>query len=318
MRGVDEEEHGLVREQAARRLEVQLEHGVDAEAASDPLVGERRVDVAVAEHGGAAGEGRGDHPLDQLRAGRGEQGGLGPGDDLLVAVEDDLADGLAELGAARLASRDDFAALRLERALEELDLRRLARAVEALEGDEHAGQHREEPGRVGRNGAPVDYPVQANRWRTRALLFAAIATLELLALVGVGSLVAARLLAGEVETAARARELPATKRDTPAPTSPKRPVLERTETSVVVLNGNGISGAAGEAAGRLRTLTYVVAGAGNAPRTDYAKTIVEYRPGYEREARRLAADVGVKLVGPLDGLRAKDLMGAHLALVLGR
>ena len=164
----------------------------------------------------------------------------------------------------------------------------------------------------------MDYPVQANRWRTRALLFAAIATIELLALVGLGSLVAARLLAGEVETVARAREQLPTTRHTPAPTSPKRPLLERTETSVVVLNGNGISGAAGEAAGRLRTLTYVVAGAGNAPRTDYAKTIVEYRAGYEREARRLAADVGVKLVGPLDGLRAKDLMGAHVALVLGR
>lgn len=163
----------------------------------------------------------------------------------------------------------------------------------------------------------MDYPVQANRWRTRALLFAAIATLELLALVGLGSLAAARLLSGEVETVVRARELP-TRPETPAPTSPKRPVLERAETSVVVLNGNGISGAAGEAAGRLRTLTYVVAGAGNAPRTDYAKTIVEYRAGYEREAKRLAADVGVKLVGPLDGLREPDLMGAHVALVLGR
>ena len=72
----------------------------------------------------------------------------------------------------------------------------------------------------------MDYPVQTNRWRTRALLFAAIATLELLALVGVGSVVVARLLAGEVETAARARELPATKRETPAATSPKRPVLD--------------------------------------------------------------------------------------------
>ena len=163
----------------------------------------------------------------------------------------------------------------------------------------------------------MDYPVQPNRWRTRALLFAAIATLELIALVGIGSVVVARLLAGEVETVVRARELPATKRETPAPTSPKRPVLDRAATSVVVLNGNGIAGAAGQAAGRLRTLTYVVAGAGNAPRTDYAKTIVEYRAGYEREARRLAADVGVKLVGPLDGLRAKDLMGAHVALVLG-
>jgi hypothetical protein len=43
-----------------------------------------------------------------------------------------------------------------------------------------------------------------------------------------------------------------------------------------------------------------------------------YRPGFEREAKRLAADLRVKLVGPLDGLRAPDLMGAHLAVVIGR
>ena len=54
------------------------------------------------------------------------------------------------------------------------------------------------------------------------------------------------------------------------------------------------------------------------PFTDYAKTIVEYRAGYPREAQRLAADVGVTLVGPLDGLREPDVVGAHVALVLGR
>jgi hypothetical protein len=162
----------------------------------------------------------------------------------------------------------------------------------------------------------VDYPVRSDRWRSRALLFAAIATLELLALVGLGSIAAGRLLSGQVETVARAREQPV--RHTLAPTSTDRPLIESADTSVVVLNGNGIAGAAGEAAGRLRELTYVVAGAGNAPRTDYTKSIVEYRAGFEREARRLAADVGVKLVGPLDGLREADLMGAHVALVLGR
>ncbi len=42
-----------------------------------------------------------------------------------------------------------------------------------------------------------------------------------------------------------------------------------------------------------------------------------YRKGYQPEANRLAKDVGVKLVGPLDGLREPQLMGAHIALVVG-
>jgi hypothetical protein len=42
-----------------------------------------------------------------------------------------------------------------------------------------------------------------------------------------------------------------------------------------------------------------------------------YRPGYAGEAARFARDLRVKIVSPLDGLRLKDLMGAHVALVLG-
>ena len=162
----------------------------------------------------------------------------------------------------------------------------------------------------------MDYPIQTNRWRTRALVLAAVAVLELLVLVSLGVYAAGGVLAGEVATVAREHELPV--RKVVQPTAPDRPLLERAETSVVVLNGNGISGAAAEGATRVRAFAYVVTGAGNAPRTDYAKTMVMYREGYEREAQRLAADLKVKVVGPLDGLRAKDLMGAHLALVLGR
>ena len=50
------------------------------------------------------------------------------------------------------------------------------------------------------------------------------------------------------------------------------------------------------------------------PREDHRRVPRRLSP----EAQRLAADVHVKLVGPLDGLREPDLMGAHVALVLGR
>lgn len=162
----------------------------------------------------------------------------------------------------------------------------------------------------------MDYPIQTNPWRTRALVLAALAGLELLVLIGLGAYAAGSMLADEVATVARAHELPV--RKAAVPTAPDRPLLERTETSVVVLNGNGIAGAAAANATRVRGLTYIVTGAGNAPRSDYAKTMVMYRRGYDREAKRLAADLKVRVVGPLDGLRAKDLMGAQLALVLGR
>ena len=56
---------------------------------------------------------------------------------------------------------------------------------------------------------------------------------------------------------------------------------------------------------------------GNAPRSDYRRTLVLFRPGREAEARRLAADLKVSIVAPLDGMTTKQLLGAHVALVLG-
>jgi hypothetical protein len=85
---------------------------------------------------------------------------------------------------------------------------------------------------------------------------------------------------------------------------------------VLVLNGNGRQGAAGQQAISLQVLGYAVAATGNAKRTD-AATIVMYRPGYRPEAVRLARDTGIKLVGPLDGLRTADLKGSQLAVIVG-
>jgi hypothetical protein len=42
-----------------------------------------------------------------------------------------------------------------------------------------------------------------------------------------------------------------------------------------------------------------------------------YRHGYEAEGRRLARDLHVHVVGPLDGLKLSALRGAKLAVVLG-
>jgi hypothetical protein len=103
----------------------------------------------------------------------------------------------------------------------------------------------------------------------------------------------------------------------PAKTEARAAPLPRADTSVVVLNGNGRTGAAGAAADRVHELGYLVAGTGNAGRSDYARTIVMYRPGRKAEGQRLAKDIGAKVVGPLDGLRLRDLMGAQVAIILG-
>lgn len=158
------------------------------------------------------------------------------------------------------------------------------------------------------------HPLPLRPWKTAAVVASAIAVVELgvLVVLAVGAL--AKPVAHEAQRVAVERTIP-----TPAPA--KRPApneaLPRSETSVVVLNGNGIAGAAGTAAARVKSLGYVVGSVGNAPRSDYRRTLVLYRPGREAEARRLAADLKVKIVAPLDGITTTQLLGAHVALVLG-
>ena len=79
-----------------------------------------------------------------------------------------------------------------------------------------------------------------------------------------------------------------------------------------------MAGAAGTAADRVHAKGYVVAATMNASRNDFTRSIVMYRRGYEPEAKRLAHDLGVRIVGPLDGLRTTELWGAQLALIVGR
>lgn len=159
----------------------------------------------------------------------------------------------------------------------------------------------------------------ARPWRTRALVASAVAALELVVIVAAGVALLGEPLSRQVRQIAEARAPAAVDRARPAPrrSVPATPRLARGQTSVLVLNGNGVAGAANAAGSRVHELGYIVAGTGNAPRTDYPRTLVMYRPGREGEGRRLARDLGIRVVAPLDGMEADDLMGAHVVVVLG-
>jgi hypothetical protein len=86
---------------------------------------------------------------------------------------------------------------------------------------------------------------------------------------------------------------------------------------VLVLNGNRVQGAASREAALLQSAGYRIAGAENAQRHDYARSMVLYVPGWAKEARRLARDTGIRLVAPVDGLRRAALKGSKTVVILG-
>ena len=172
--------------------------------------------------------------------------------------------------------------------------------------------------------APLPSPDALVRpWRTATLVASLVAAIELVLLVGAAMLLLAKPLAHAVQRHAEAAAL------APAePTKKAKAIVHklkkvppakhtRSHTGVFVLNGNGRNGAASAEAATLSGLGYRVPGKGNAKRQDYATSVVMYRRGWEAEGRRLARDLHVKVVGPLDGLSASTLHGAPLVIVLG-
>jgi hypothetical protein len=159
-------------------------------------------------------------------------------------------------------------------------------------------------------------------WRTATLVASLVAAIELVLLLGAGFLLLAKPLAHAMQKHAAATAFAPAKKHTSAPVIHKQspiglPKLLRSQTGVFVFNGNGRAGAASSEAGKLSNLNYLVPGTGNAKRQDYATTVVMFRKGFQAEAVRLAHDLNVKIVGPLDGLKTSALRGAQLAIVLG-
>ena len=170
--------------------------------------------------------------------------------------------------------------------------------------------------------APLTAPDALIRpWRTATLVASLVAAVELVLLLGAAVLLLAKPLSHAMQHQAQSAALAAPEKAAVAAVHAKQvvslPKLTRDETKVFVLNGNGRSGAAAAEASKLGTLGYHVPGTGNAARSDYATTVIMYKPGFRGDGIRLARDMHVQVVGPLDGLKPAALHGAQLAILLG-
>jgi hypothetical protein len=162
---------------------------------------------------------------------------------------------------------------------------------------------------------PASFP-----WRTATLVVGVIATVELFALIGIGAVQLApkKHATSSATASAAAAPRPAhVVHKHKAPRVATHSLRARAAVNVLVLNGNGVQGAAGAEASRLRIAGYRVGGARNAARHNYARSMVLYVPGWIKEARRLAHDTGFRLVAPVDGLRPSMLRGSKLVVILG-
>jgi hypothetical protein len=172
----------------------------------------------------------------------------------------------------------------------------------------------------------VDHPLPApdalvRPWRTAAYLAGAIAAVELLLLLVIGGGKLTGFVADRIELAAKNEALAPAQQQRAKPVTRKpasaavahRP---RSKTVVLVLNGNGRTGAAAAAASRVQRRGYRVGAVTNAPR-QVPRSIVMYRPGFAGEGRRLGKDLGVRLVTPLDGMRRGQLGRAHVVFIVG-
>jgi hypothetical protein len=161
----------------------------------------------------------------------------------------------------------------------------------------------------------VEHVPQLNRpfpWRAAALAAGVVALVELTVLLALAGAHLFHVHHGAASPAAATTPTPAGPVDKPI----ARPLRSRSRISVLVLNGNGVSGAAGAEATQLLARGYRHAVPADAQST-YARSVVLFRPGWQREAERLARDVGIRAATPLDVRLPGSERGYQVVLILG-
>lgn len=174
--------------------------------------------------------------------------------------------------------------------------------------------------KVGALDAPLSSEALVRPWRTATLVASLVAAAELILVIVLGFLLLAKPIARTVQHHAEAAALASKPKTAPIPHQKiviSLPRHTREQLGVLVLNGNGRSGAAAAEASKLGSLGYHIRATANAKRQDYATTVVMYKRGFAAEGGRLARDLHVTVVGPLDGVPASALHGGQLVVVLG-
>jgi hypothetical protein len=182
--------------------------------------------------------------------------------------------------------------------------------------------------------AAVEHRIEPFPWRTATLVASSVAAAELVGLIVVGAFVLAHPFSHPAKPAATGSTVAKTaavvhhaapvvhRNVVPVPAKDRvtvaaHPLRPPSKLRVLVLNANGVQGAAHTEAARLQGLGYVIGGAANAPSHHYAQSMVMFIPGYAKEARRLAHATGIKVVAPVDGLTPSTLSGSRLVVLLG-
>jgi hypothetical protein len=150
-------------------------------------------------------------------------------------------------------------------------------------------------------------------WRKLTIVLGAIAALEAIVIL----VVAVVLIVPRVSHHLRAADSTIPKGATGPHTPAGRAKLAPAQTPVMVLNGNGRSGAAATSAREVRRMGYKLGLVGNAQRQDYPLSLVMYRPGLRPEALKFAKKMHVRTVGPLDGIKLSKLGRAKLVYIVG-
>ena len=162
-------------------------------------------------------------------------------------------------------------------------------------------------------------PIQTP-WRTATVVLGGVAAFQFILVIVLLVVLLAEPVSQHVAKAAEKKVLAPMAKKQPVTTrrmSSAAPGLTRSETTVIVLNGNGQSGAAATMAERVHGKGYALGSVGNAPSADYPRSLVMYRSGFAAEGKRIAKDLRIKVVGPLDGMKRSQLLGAHVAVIIG-